>query len=184
MVANIQQDLDGLIGVSSDERSELQQGIIPPAVLRRHEYLKVNLAQRVMDAVRQPMQESSRPELRTMRGRITTRRTWNYSYGDVYELWSEISVDSTPTASPYREFVDPEWLNLFGKLGQSVISGIATVYVVRFPTTRKSLVPHVEVVVAVEAINDEARLDERSTVVAPPSEPYMGGQPADRENLS
>jgi hypothetical protein len=178
-VSTIQQELDRLLRVLSVEREQLQQGTIPPSVLRRHKYLRTNLLRRVVAAVRQPLHESSRPELRTMRGSITTRRSWNDSYGDVYELWSEISVNSAPTASPDRASIGPEWLNLFEKLGQRVISGIANVYVVRFPTTREFLAPHVDVVVAVEALDREACLEARSTVVAPPSEPYKGGQPAD-----
>lgn len=184
MARAIQQDLDQLLYATADERCALAQGNIPRSVVRRHEYLQARPLERLVQAISGPRQKLGPPRLRATQGRIFTRRTWNYSYGDVFELWSEIRVDIASPGGPCREEVSPQWLHLFGRLGERVLSGVATVYVVRFSTSQRLLAPHVDCVVAIEATDADACLVERRPAHGPPPELYMGGQPADKGILS
>ena len=184
MTYSVQQDLDRLLHATAAERAALARGRIPRSVVQRHQYLQAGPIERLVHTLRGQRHRPAPPALRAVHGQVFTRRTWNYSYGDVYELWSQILVVPAGVESLDLEEAAHGWLDLFGKLGERVLRGVATVYVVRFPTVRRGLAPHVDAVVAIEVAEGEARLEERPPAFPPPPEPFLSGQAADEGTLS
>lgn len=109
----------------------------------------------------------SRPALRVVEGIATTVRTWQYGYGDCYQLWAAL------------EFADSDQsVDLHMKLGSYVISGWARVYIATIPSRKLGLAPHFEAPIALE-LGDDSELVQREPGKPPPEEPLRVDVPAD-----
>ena len=109
-----------------------------------------------------------RPALRVLEGSVETIRTWQYSYGECYELWTALRF-----AGEAREEIC-----LFQELGSHTITGWARLFLATVPTRKRGLAPWYETPVALE-IADDTTFVFREPGKAPPVEPLRVNVPAD-----
>jgi hypothetical protein len=107
---------------------------------------------------------SERGRVRVVEGEVRTRRSWSFTYGEVYRLIAEVHLGAEVHQVP--------------ELGEHLLSGPVRVFLLIIPSLEPPLAPACEKVVAIE-LHTGALVGLRPPTIAPPDEPYRARAPAD-----